>query len=104
MAKNFIHEGDVLNYTAGANIASGQFVLIGAIGGVAIGAIANGATGAVRVKGVFSVPKASGAVTQGAKLYWDATNSVLTTTAPGIRLSAWRRQRRKVATQRCKSS
>ena len=62
MAKNFIHEGDVLNYTAGANIASGQFVLIGAIGGVAIGAIANGATGAVRVKGVFSVPKASGAV------------------------------------------
>ena len=83
MAKNFIHEGDVLNYTAGANIASGQFVLIGAIGGVAIGAIANGATGAVRVKGVFSVPKASGAVTQGAKLYWDATNSVLTTTASG---------------------
>lgn len=83
MAKNFIHEGDVLNYTAGANIASGQFVLIGAIGGVAIAAIANGATGAVRVKGVFSVPKATGAVTQGAKLYWDATNSVLTTTASG---------------------
>ena len=83
MAKNFIHEGDVLNYTAGANIASGQFVLIGTIGGVAIGAIANGATGAVRVKGVFSVPKASGAVTQGAKLYWDATNSVLTTTSSG---------------------
>ncbi len=83
MAKNFIHEGDVLNYTAGANIVSGQFVLIGAIGGVAIGAIANGATGAVRVKGVFSVPQARGAVTQGAKLYWDATNSVLTTTASG---------------------
>lgn len=83
MAKNFIHEGDVLNYTAGANIASGQFVLIGTIGGVAIAAIANGSTGAVRVKGVFSIPKASGAVTQGAKLYWDATNSVLTTTASG---------------------
>jgi len=83
MAKNFIHEGDVLNYTAGANIASGQFVLIGTIGGVAINAIPNGSTGAVRVKGVFSVPKAAGAVTQGAKLYWDAANSVLTTTASG---------------------
>jgi len=83
MAKNFIHEGKILNYTAGANIASGQFVLIGTIGGVAIAAIANGATGAVQIQGVFSVPKASGAVTQGAKLYWDATNSVLTTTASG---------------------
>ena len=83
MAKNFIQDGKTLNYTAGANIVSGQFVLIGAIGGVAIADIANGATGVVRVKGVFSVPKASGAVTQGAKLYWDATNSVLTTTASG---------------------
>jgi predicted RecA/RadA family phage recombinase len=37
----------------------------------------------VQVAGVFSVPKAAGAVTQGAKLYWDAANSVLTTTASG---------------------
>lgn len=83
MAKNFVQEGKILNYTAGANIASGQFVLIGTIGGVAIGAIANGATGAVQIQGVFSVPKASGAVTQGAKLYWDAANSNLTTTSSG---------------------
>lgn len=83
MAKNYVQDGKVLNYTAGADIASGQFVLIGAIGGVAIGKIANGATGAVQIQGVFSVPKASGAVTQGAKLYWDATNSVLTITSSG---------------------
>jgi predicted RecA/RadA family phage recombinase len=29
------------------------------------------------------VPKASGAITQGAKLYWSAANSNLTTTASG---------------------
>jgi predicted RecA/RadA family phage recombinase len=83
MAKNFIQEGKVLDYTAAADIASGQFVLVGAIGAVAIAAIANGATGPVQVTGVFSIPKAAGAVTQGAKLYWDAANSVLTTTASG---------------------
>ena len=29
------------------------------------------------------MPKATGAVSQGAKLYWDNTNKVLTTTASG---------------------
>lgn len=83
MAKNFIQEGKVLDYTAAADIASGQFVLVGTVGAVAIADIANGATGPVQVVGVFSVPKAAGAVTQGAKLYWDAANSLLTTTASG---------------------
>lgn len=84
MATNFVQEGKSLNYTpSGSDVASGDFVLIGAIGGVAKTDIADGKTGAVHVCGVFSVPKASGAVTQGAKLYWDSTNSVLTTTASG---------------------
>lgn len=83
MATNYVQEGNALDYTAGADIVSGDFVLIGAIGGVAKTNIANGKTGAVHIKGVFSVPKASGAVTQGAKLYWDNTNKVLTTTASG---------------------
>ena len=83
MATNYVQKGDALNYTAGADIASGDFVLIGAIGGVAETAIANGKSGAVHIKGVFSVAKASGAVTQGAKLYWNSTNSNLTTTASG---------------------
>jgi predicted RecA/RadA family phage recombinase len=83
MAKNFVQEGKTLDYTAGADISSGQFVLIGAIGGVAKTNIANGKVGAVHVKGVFNVVKASGAITQGAKLYWNSTNSNLTTTASG---------------------
>lgn len=83
MATNYVQRGDALNYTAGADIKSGDFVLIGAIGGVAKTDIANGKSGAVHIKGVFSVAKASGAVTQGAKLYWNSTNSNLTTTASG---------------------
>lgn len=84
MATNFVQEGKALNYTpSGADVASGDFVLIGTIGGVAKTDIADGKTGAVHVSGVFSAPKASGAVTQGAKLYWNSTNSNLTTTASG---------------------
>lgn len=84
MATNFVQEGKALNYTpSGADVASGDFVLIGAIGGIAKTDIADGKTGAVHVSGVFSVVKASGAVTQGQKLYWNSTNSNLTTTASG---------------------
>lgn len=81
MATNYVQEGKTLNYTAGADITSGQFVLIGTIGGVAKTDIANGKTGAVHICGVFSIPKATGAVAQGAKLYWDDSESEVTTTA-----------------------
>lgn len=84
MATNYVQEGKTLNYApSGADVASGEFVVIGVIGGVAKSAIADGKTGAVHICGVFSVAKASGAITQGAKLYWNSTNSNLTTTASG---------------------
>lgn len=84
MATNYVQEAKALNYTpSGADVASGDFILIGALGAIAKTNIADGKTGAVHVCGVFSVPKASGAVTQGAKLYWNSTNSNLTTTASG---------------------
>jgi len=84
MATNFIQEGKALDYTpSGSSLVSGEFLLLGIIGAVAATAIADGKTGAVHVSGVFSVPKASGAITQGAKLYWNSTNSNLTTTATG---------------------
>lgn len=83
MATNYVQEGKALNYTAGADIKSGDFILIGALGGIAKTDIDNGKSGAVHICGVFSVAKAGGAVTQGAKLYWNSTNSNLTTTASG---------------------
>ena len=84
MATNYIQEGKSLNYTpSGSNLLSGDFVVIGSIGAIAKTDIADGKTGAVHIAGVFSVPKASGDVTQGAKLYWNSTNINLTTTATG---------------------
>lgn len=84
MAANFVREGKVLNYTpSGSNIISGALVIMGNIAGVAVTDIADGNTGAVYISGVFLLPKASGAITQGAKLYWDSTNSNVTTTASG---------------------
>lgn len=84
MATNYVQEGKALNYTpSGADVASGDLVIIGTIAGVAKTDIADGKTGAVHICGVFSLAKASGAVTQGAKLYWSSANSNVTTTATG---------------------
>lgn len=72
--KNFVQPGEIITYTAGANLTSGQVVAIGNMLGVTCSAIANGATGEVALKGVFTVPKVSGAViAQGDSLTWDAS-------------------------------
>ncbi len=84
MATNYIQEGKTLDYTpSGADVASGDFVTLGGLGGVAKTDIADGKKGAVHIAGVFSVPKASGAVIQGQRLYWNSSNNNLTTTASG---------------------
>lgn len=76
MATNFVSDGDVIPYTngTGATIASGKVIALGHCLGVALGSIANGATGSVALSGVFTVPKVSGAVfVQGEKLVWDVS-------------------------------
>lgn len=90
MTTKFVQPGEVIDYTAGANIASGQVVLMGARIGVALKAIANGETGPVQVTGVFNIAKLStDNMAQGALLYWDNTNSRLTTTASGNTLAGF---------------
>lgn len=76
MANNHQQLGRVVNYTnsTGAAIASGQVVVVGQTLGVALVAIAVGATGSVAIDGVFKVPKVSGAViAQGESLTWDVS-------------------------------
>lgn len=74
--------GVVLDYVAGAAIASGKMVLVGTTRvGIALGAIANGATGSVQLGGVFTYAKlGTDVVTQGQALYYDTANDRLTTT------------------------
>lgn len=83
--KNRIQSGEVLDFAniTGALILGGSLVVFGALAGIAVADIADGETGAVALTGVYNLPKAAGAITQGAKVYWDATNKVVTTTASG---------------------
>lgn len=90
MTTKFVQPGEVIDYTAGANIASGQVVLMGSRIGVALKAIANGETGPMQVTGVFNIAKLStDNMAHGALLYWDNTNSRLTTTASGNTLAGF---------------
>lgn len=76
MAKNYVQEGNVINWTnsTGSAVASGAVVAIRQIIGVALVDIANGATGSVALEGVFIVPKVSAAViAAGESLVWDVS-------------------------------
>jgi predicted RecA/RadA family phage recombinase len=76
MATNFQQYGSVVQWTngTGSSVASGKVVKLGNILGVALMTIAAGAVGPVAIRGVFTVPKVSGAViAQGESLVWDVS-------------------------------
>lgn len=82
--KNYIQPGDTITLTAPAAVASGDPVVVGAIFGVASTAAATGEPVECKRTGVFTLTKkAATAMTEGAKAYWDATNSEITPTATG---------------------
>lgn len=77
-------QGDCLiDYTPSAAVAAGDVVVLNDLVAVAPVAIAANALGAVSVEGVWSMPKATGAINQGALVYWDATAGNITTTSSG---------------------
>jgi len=79
--KNSIQDGDVLALAAPYAVASGGGALIGSIFGVAVTALANAEVGVFQLCGVYSLPKATGAATLGAKAYWNDTNKNVTATS-----------------------
>ena len=81
MAKNYIQPGEVLDHVAAAARTSGVPFLLGVRLAVPLTHGAIGETIAVKVKGVFNLPKVTAnVVAQGALLYWDDTAKKLTTT------------------------
>lgn len=95
MAQNYIQSGASIEVALGSGettVKVGDGRLIGTMFGVVLSltragqtvfsnqASAQGDIAIVALNGVFSLPKASGAITLGAKLYWDATAKNLTTT------------------------
>jgi len=78
----FIHDGNSIDYTPGADVSAGDVVVQGDLIGIAKLDIASGALGALAMTGVFDVPKTSGvgeAIAAGAKVYWDIADGVAKT-------------------------
>ncbi len=59
--KNKVQNGDYIEITAGATIASGELVQYGSLHGVAVADIANGAQGIIDLEGAYTLPKLTGA-------------------------------------------
>lgn len=80
--RNYVQPGESLDLTApsGGTVA-GTMYKIGSILCVAAASVAAGLKFAAYVLGVFDLPKATGAVTEGQLLYWDDTAKNITTTA-----------------------
>jgi predicted RecA/RadA family phage recombinase len=79
--RNFVQKGENIDLVAPRALASGEGFLVGSLFAVAAAAAASGAPVVGVTVGVFDLPKATGAVTAGQKLYWDNTAFNVTTTA-----------------------
>ena len=75
--KNFLQPGDVLEVAAAAAaVASGQVCVVGTHIGIANSSAAIGESYSVKLSGVFTAPKTTGAAwTQGQALMWDASTA-----------------------------
>ncbi len=80
----FVQDGAAIDHTAGADIAVGEVVVMGALVGVAERAIANGAIGAVSIEGVYEVAKeAPLVISKGDIVYFVAANNNVNKTSSG---------------------
>ena len=72
--KNYVQEGKTLTVTAPGAVVSGQYVVVGAIRGVAAFDAAQGERLEVVTEGVFSLPKATAEdIAAGDVVYWTGT-------------------------------
>ena len=55
--KNYVQDGKYLDFTAAADVDSGDLVQVGSLHGVAVTDVANGAKGVLAMEGVFTLPK-----------------------------------------------
>lgn len=81
MKATYYQKGNVIDYTPTAAVENGDVIVIGTRVCVAGDNIEAGSVGALYVEGVFEMTKATGAITQGAVVYYDATNENITTTS-----------------------
>jgi predicted RecA/RadA family phage recombinase len=92
MAKaKYWQSGESLDYknSTGATIEANTVVVFGTKIGIVGCDIPAGEVGSLHVKGVFAFPISSEAITAGAAVYWDATNSVITATSTNNTLAGY---------------
>jgi predicted RecA/RadA family phage recombinase len=86
--QNFIQSGKTITLIApSGGVKSGDFVKVGGLHGFAITDAAEGNPVSVSREGVYESPKASVAVQQGDKLYFDDINKVFTTVVTGVNIA-----------------
>lgn len=82
--KNYVQPDESLDIiTPSGGVVSGQGLLIGKMFGVVSADAAEGDAAVIRKNGVFSLPKATGAITAWAKVFWDDTAKKVTTVVSG---------------------
>lgn len=71
MANNYIEEGKRIVFTAGAEVKSGDLVMVGSLAVVSLGNLANGARSAGEAVGVYELAGKDNtlAIDQGQKVY-----------------------------------
>ncbi len=81
--KNFVQEGDVITVTAPAIVKSGDGLLVQNTFGIVSYDAAQNEEVEIALEGVFTLPKAVVAISQGANVYWDDVAKNVTTVALG---------------------
>jgi predicted RecA/RadA family phage recombinase len=77
----FIQDGKAIDYTPSSDVSAGQVVVAGAHIGIAKVPIPADTLGALALTGLFDVVKVTGAINDGAAVYWDADGNPLGGTA-----------------------
>lgn len=84
---NYIHSGETATVTAPEALDSGEYCLVGNIGGVAQDEYDNAAEAVLKTVGVFTLPKETSLeISVGDKVYWDVSNKKVDKTATNARL------------------
>lgn len=86
MATNFVQPGNTLMLTAPADVTSGQLIIVGALAGVCSYDAGSGKPVEVTVDGVWTLPKATGAINEGAIVWFDnvTNHNVANASATGL--------------------
>jgi predicted RecA/RadA family phage recombinase len=83
MAQNYIESGERKDFVLSGTVTSGSIVEIGDMVGVALGSGVSGETIVVALEGVFELPKVTGAITIGQKVYSNGSGSITTSDNSG---------------------